>query len=179
MRLDPERVRGALARVSQRTQPMADHVQAAVLLLLRPITDDILLLYIRRSLAEDVHSGQIGFPGGVIEPTDASSLAAAARETVEEIGVSAASYEFLGDLGLFSTMTTGFDVAVHVAWLSAAPVYRCDPREVAEVLEVPLSQLVPQHGNMPPHFTIGPDTIWGMTARATARFMEILEAMVS
>lgn len=174
MRLDPEQVRKSLSHAPQRTQPAAGHVRAAVLLLLRPTSADTQLVYIRRSLAEDVHSGQVGLPGGVIEPTDASSVAAAMRETAEEIGVLAANYEYLGDLGLFSTMTTGFDVAVHVVWLHDVQKYRCDPREVAEVLEIPLSQLLLQVGNEPLHFTCGRDTIWGMTALATKRFLEIV-----
>ncbi|HTD28922.1 MAG TPA: NUDIX domain-containing protein [Xanthomonadaceae bacterium] len=87
------------------------------------------------------HAGQVSFPGGRIEAGDADPVAAALRETCEEIGIPSAQVEPLGYLDPFDTIS-GFHVYPVVARI--APDYRPirDPREVADVFEVPLDYLL-------------------------------------
>ena len=63
--------------------------KAAVTILLYPKKEQMQLVLIQRNTYAGVHSAQIAFPGGKIEPTDAHAAAAAFRETEEEIGVAA------------------------------------------------------------------------------------------
>ena len=87
------------------------------------------------------HSGQIAFPGGKIDPADASPCAAALRETAEEIGLMADRIVPLGYLDPYVT-GTGFSVVPTVA--RVLPPFRLalDPREVADAFEVPLAFLM-------------------------------------
>ena len=69
------------------------------------------------------HSGQIAFPGGKIDPADASPLAAALREAQEEIGLDARFIEPIGYLDLYLTFS-GFRILPLVARVD--PDYRLD-----------------------------------------------------
>jgi len=113
---------------------------AAVLvpIVLRP--SPTLLLTQRTAHLRD-HAGQISFPGGRIEPEDAGALAAALRETEEEIGLASGHVEVLGFLPDYRT-STGFCVTPVVAFVRPPFALQPDPFEVAEVFEVPLSFLL-------------------------------------
>ncbi|HET7127024.1 MAG TPA: CoA pyrophosphatase, partial [Lysobacter sp.] len=90
------------------------------------------------------HSGQVSFPGGRMEAGE-NALDAAKREAWEEIGLPASSVEPLGYLDPMLTIT-GFRVTPVVGWIAAAFVPQPDPNEVAEVFEVPFSDLLlPAH----------------------------------
>ena len=87
------------------------------------------------------HSGQIAFPGGKIDPTDESPLAAALREAQEEIGLDAKFIDPIGYLDLYLTFS-GFRILPLVARVD--PDYRLtiNPGEVADAFEVPLEFLM-------------------------------------
>lgn len=86
------------------------------------------------------HAGQVSFPGGRIEPGDASQRHAALRETEEEVGLAPRHVEVVGYLPDYRT-STGFAVTPVVAFVTPPFLLRPDPFEVAEVFEVPLSFL--------------------------------------
>lgn len=94
-----------------------------------------------RSAQLKVHAGQIAFPGGKIDPTDPSPLAAALREAEEEIGLPAADVDILGALDPYDT-STGFVVTPFVGMVT--PSFRPIPSEgeVEEVFEVPFDFLM-------------------------------------
>jgi 8-oxo-dGTP pyrophosphatase MutT (NUDIX family) len=113
---------------------------AAVLV---PVVDrpDPAVLLTQRTAELSSHAGQIAFPGGKIDPGDATPSAAAVREAEEEIGLRRGVIEPIGYLDLYLTFS-GFRVLPTVARI--APEYRLtlNPSEVADAFEVPLAFLM-------------------------------------
>jgi 8-oxo-dGTP pyrophosphatase MutT (NUDIX family) len=87
------------------------------------------------------HAGQIAFPGGRVDETDESTLAAALRESEEEIGLAPAQVRIVGTLDQYLT-STGFRVTPFVGAIDPDWHARPDPNEVEEVFEVPLDFLM-------------------------------------
>ena len=95
------------------------------------------LLTVRTDTLPD-HPGQISFPGGRIEAGDADAVAAALRETREEVGIGAEYVTVAGRLGDYAT-GTGFLVTPVVGFVRAGfRLVLCED-EVADVFEVPLA----------------------------------------
>src|SRR5262249_6390714 len=113
---------------------------AAVLV---PVVDrpDPTVLLTQRTAELTSHAGQVAFPGGKIDPIDATPPAAAMREAEEEIGLAHSLIEPIGYLDLYLTFS-GFRVLPTVARI--APDYRLtvNPSEVADAFEVPLAFLM-------------------------------------
>jgi len=99
------------------------------------------LLFTRRNEGMRTHAGQVSFPGGRIERDDTDAIAAALRETEEETGIVRSLVRPLGFLDCFETIS-GFCVTPVVAEVAPDYVLAPDPREVAEVFEVPLPFLL-------------------------------------
>ena len=116
-------------------------VPAAVLVGLVPRERGITVLLTRHTDDLKHHAGQVSFPGGRIELSDADARAAAYRETGEEIGLAPPQLAPLGWLDPLATVT-GFKVLPLVAAVAPDYIARPDPREVAEVFEVPLDYLM-------------------------------------
>ena len=127
-----------------RTEPR-EHRPAAVLVgvVERPAGPALLLTQRPHHLRD--HAGQICFPGGRVEPGDASIAAAALREAEEEIGLDPRRVEVLGELRPYDTVT-GFRIHPVVGWIEPPVDLEPDPYEVDEVFEVPL-QFVLEPGN--------------------------------
>jgi 8-oxo-dGTP pyrophosphatase MutT (NUDIX family) len=87
------------------------------------------------------HSGQIAFPGGRIDPSDASPQAAALREAQEEIGLDEEFIEPIGYLDLYLTFS-GFRILPLVARVDPDYRLKINPDEVADAFEVPLEFLM-------------------------------------
>ena len=87
------------------------------------------------------HAGQVSFPGGGIESDDEDVVAAALRETREEIGIESRYIEPLGFLP-DQIVLTGFRITPVVALLRPDFNLRIDSAEVAEVFEIPLDYIV-------------------------------------
>lgn len=119
----------------------AQRTPAAVLLpLVRRAGGDSLLFTVRNEGLR-THAGQVSFPGGRIEAADADAVAAALRETEEEVGIRRELMHPRGFLDCFETIS-GFGVTPVVAEIAPDYVLAPDPREVAEVFEVPLPFLL-------------------------------------
>ncbi len=113
---------------------------AAVLV---PIVDraEPMVLFTQRTAHLKEHAGQISFPGGKIEPNDISPLAAALRETEEEIGLAAKFIEPLGYLDLYLT-TFGYRIVPTLARVTPGFSLTLNADEVDHAFEVPLSFLM-------------------------------------
>jgi 8-oxo-dGTP pyrophosphatase MutT (NUDIX family) len=103
------------------------------------------VLLTQRTAHLKAHAGQISFPGGRAEPSDADAVATALREAQEEVGLEPAHVQVIGSLPAYTTITA-FRVTPVVGLLKAPCELRIDPFEVAEAFEVPLAWLMtPAH----------------------------------
>ena len=95
----------------------------------------------QRSAHLNDHAGQISFPGGKIDPTDASPLDAAMREAWEEIGLGREFIDPIGYLDLYGT-AFGFRILPTVARVRPGFKLRISAAEVDDAFEVPLAFLM-------------------------------------
>lgn len=103
------------------------------------------VLLTQRTAHLKAHAGQISFPGGRAEPTDADAVATALREAQEEVGLEPGRVQVIGSLPAYTTITA-FRVTPVVALVGVPYELRIDPFEVAEAFEVPLPFLMtPAH----------------------------------
>jgi 8-oxo-dGTP pyrophosphatase MutT (NUDIX family) len=119
---------------------MAPPRPAAVLvpIVLRP---SLTVLLTQRSHEMPSHPGQISFPGGKVDESDATPFDCALREAREEIGLGPEFVEPLGFLDSYRT-GTGFQISPVVALVRLGFTTELDPREVLEAFEVPLAFLM-------------------------------------
>jgi 8-oxo-dGTP pyrophosphatase MutT (NUDIX family) len=103
--------------------------------------DEPMLLLTERAAHLRQHSGQIAFPGGRVDPTDASVLDAACREALEEIGLDSRFISPLGYLDAYLS-TTNYLVMPVVARISPSYTLNINHDEVADAFEVPLRFLM-------------------------------------
>ena len=157
---------------------------AAGLLLVFPRNSDAHLVLTVRS-QHVRHSGQISMPGGVVEPGE-SNTQAALREAHEEVAFADTDVRVLGELSFVDIPVSGFRLHPVVAASDRPPILQPSDREVARILEVPVSTLLdPTHiewrhmtrGATPliaPAFVVDDAVIWGATAMVLAEFLALL-----
>lgn len=139
----------------------------------------------RRADSLRQHAGQVAFPGGRLDPGDASLEAAALREAWEEIGLPPTQVRLLGRLDDYVTITR-YRVTPVVGVIHGDFTPRLDPREVASLFEAPLDFLVDAanhqrhmrewQGRERHYYVIPtePDRVWGATAGMLVRLAERL-----
>lgn len=126
----------------QREKKFGDRApaEAAVLMAIVQRAEPTLLLTQRASHL-NTHSGQIALPGGKVDAHDVSHIAAALRETHEEVGVPPNQVDVLGCLPVYVT-GTAFTVTPVVGLIKPDVQWVPNASEVADVFEVPLSFLL-------------------------------------
>lgn len=178
-----ERIGHRLARRERREIPAVGLRPAAVAVPLVRGDGELSVLFTVRTAHVEHHKGEISFPGGRVESTDRDTLAAALRETWEEVGVRPEHLRVLGSLDDYVSVSD-YRVTPWVVYLDE-PAYPfvAQPDEVAEILLVPLSHLTdrthyrverPRSGPYPiHHFRWGQHVIWGLTAAILKRLLDL------
>ncbi len=168
-RLDP------LKAVGETEDADSSLIPAAVLVPIVARPGGWTLLLTQRAAAMPTHAGQIAFPGGRIQREDASPMAAALRETFEEVGLSGAHIRLVGTLPALDTIT-GYSIVPVVGLVAPDFSLVLDAREVECAFEAPLDFLL-DPANHQRHQTVwrgaprfyyampwGDRYIWGATA---------------
>lgn len=181
---DYDLVRDILPKEFSPKQPLRE---AAVLIGFRQYGDQVELLLTRRNGRLKHHPGQIAFPGGARDQTDASLEACALREAEEEIGLQTHQTAVIGALPPHQTVT-GFQATPILAWLKEdfRPVLQ--DSEVAALFWLPLrhalnasnyrieSTMFRGHERRYYVLPYGPWYIWGATARMLYNLSVRMEA---
>ena len=146
------------------------------------------VLFTRRTDTLTRHGGQVSFPGGRCEPGDISPVETALRETFEETGIAPSFVTMAGYLDRYLT-GTGFDIQPVVGVLADGFALAPEPREVAEIFEVPLAFLCdPANRRRESRvfggltrsfyaFTYKEHEIWGATAAIIVNFAQRLDGI--
>jgi len=172
------------------SDPPSEAVSSAVLILLYPVGNEIYTVAILRSEYDGAHSGQISLPGGRWEPSDRDLVETAIRETQEEIGVNPTLITFLGSLSELYISRSNHLVYPAVAYSSDRPLFKADPFEVQEVIEINLESLIDStkltHKTLRlssdfsmevPGYLLGEHFIWGATAMIFAELIDVIREM--
>ena len=165
--------------------------RAAVAMVIRPAGGDLEVLFIERALHDgDPWSGDVGFPGGKVEPGDSDERAAAERETGEELGLYLSDARYLGRLADIAGAHLPVRISCFVYGLSGAPPVS-PGNEVRSLFWIPLALLLDpeQRGDMPVRFgseelirpairllETGRPVLWGITYRLVIQFLQIITA---
>lgn len=148
---------------------------AAILIGLVDRPDGVTAILTRRTGDLRAHAGQIAFPGGKMDPEDATPADTALREAFEEIGLDPARVDVRGYLGAYLT-GSGYRIVPVVARLAPPLALTLNPAEVDEAFEVPIAHLMNAarfelrhrewRGARRAFYEIqsGERTIWGITA---------------
>jgi mutator protein MutT len=179
-----DRLRTIVARRPAVEIDAPQHRRACVLIPLIRTGQDWSILFTRRAENLAAHSGQIAFPGGVVEEGETLEQAVL-REAEEEVGIPPAKVEIIGRLDDVITHS-GFLVAPFVGIVHEAVSYVMQESEVVEIFEVPLHALlgaenpevryVPFRGKSYPayFYHYGDYEIWGLTGRMLKAFLDLV-----
>jgi 8-oxo-dGTP pyrophosphatase MutT (NUDIX family) len=173
-----------------RPKPDSQTKESAVLLLFYLDEDQIKLPLILRPVYTGVHSGQIGLPGGRREKADVDFYETALREAKEEIGINPAEVTVVGHLSDLFVFASNHMVHPVVGYMKYKPAFLTDPREVDQLIEVPLSTLLDTSirgitnmmvaGNIEisaPYFGVDGHTVWGATAMMLSELLSIINEL--
>ena len=130
------------------------------------------------------HPGEISFPGGRRDDSDADLCETALREAEEEIGLPRDAVQLVGALQPTPTFVTNYSIYPFVGVIEPGHEYEMQPREVAEILELSLDDVRAGYGRRrlvrrgvpfrTDTYQVGDHMIWGATARVVADLLDRL-----
>ena len=162
------------------------------MLLIYPLADraaDLSFVLTKRTDTVGRHKGQISLPGGAQEPGETLDETAL-REAREELRVEPSALRPIGHLRPLYIFPSDYEVHPLVAYTPAHPNFRPDPREVAEVLEMPLSTLLDEATKVEerwmvqgiqmdvPFYRLNGHAVWGATAMVLSEFEQRLRHVI-
>ncbi len=191
--IDLSAIRARLAAYEGKPiEPTAEIRQAAVAVVLRELSNGTEVLFIKRAVKPgDPWSGQMAFPGGHRDASDAGLKEAAVRETLEEVGLALGHEAYLGALDHQWAAPRGrrldMLIAPHVFEIAGDPRFALN-YEVAEAVWAPLEPLVRNELHTTETLSItgtptvfngyrlaGGHFVWGLTYRMLKDFFRILD----
>ena len=176
------------ARMRMNIKPNERTRKSAILILFYPYQGEIYLPLILRPLYDGVHSGQMAFPGGRAERTDENLTRTALREAQEEIGIRVSDVKVLGEMTELFIPPSNFFVQPVIGMMNCRPDFYPDPREVEQVVEVPLSVLLDKTivgdtqidikgGKIDaPFFQVQDHKVWGATAMIISELLAVIDS---
>ncbi len=175
-----------VGRPARRIDAAPPRMRAGVLVPLFRAPEGIELLFTRRTDTVLTHKGQISFPGGQHEPSDAGLVETALRESYEEIGLDPGRVQVLGELDDMFTSVSGFVVTPVVGLVAGTPAdLTLAPAEVKSIFTVPVDRLAGVHTTESReidgqpfrihYFRVGDDVIWGATGYIVHQFLQLWE----
>ena len=156
---------------------------AAVMMLIMNIKGTPHVLLTRRTNNVSTHKGQVAFPGGGVDSEDSDHLAAAYRETREEVGIEQNRIEYIGRFDDYISIS-GYHVICFIGAVEYPCAYALNEDETESVIEAPLSLFVNQEyekvetvpyqgkGYRVFYYRYEGYEIWGLTARILTDFGE-------
>lgn len=157
--------------------------EAGVLMLLYPVDGRITMPLTLRSRHLAQHRGEVSLPGGAIDRHDDGPVAAALRESDEELGISGGDVCVIGSLTPIYTARSNYRIHPVVGIAHAAPAFRINRAEVERVITVTLDALLDpalvawerrrfETGEYTvPYFAIDGQRVWGATALMLSEFI--------
>ncbi|MDN3651286.1 CoA pyrophosphatase [Thalassotalea ponticola] len=115
--------------------------QASVLIALVEHNNGLEVVLTKRAAHLKHHPGQISFPGGKVEQSDSSLLAAALREAHEEIGLQPGDVQIVGQLKPHHVIT-GYQITPFIGFINPEYPFIIDTNEVAEIFVVPFEHFI-------------------------------------
>jgi 8-oxo-dGTP pyrophosphatase MutT (NUDIX family) len=173
-----------ISRYSESLSALPRHsANSAVLVPLHAHNQSLWITFIKRSKDIGLHRGQMGFPGGMMEPEDGGNhLHTALRESFEEIGIEPADVGIAGQLKARSTIKTGLSVQPFVGIIPWPYRFTLDHREVQSVHSADLKVMASgvlgagnRFGLIPPVYPVDDEPVWGLTARIVRELVEVLK----
>lgn len=183
--IDLDHVRGVMNAYRKHRIPSDGLIPAAVLFPLVHAGESLSVLLLLRSDRVDHHRGEVGFPGGRIDPGDRDPLAAAMREAREEIGLLPDRVRILGELDDYVTVT-GYHISPFLGVLDRIEGLEPRTMETREVFTVPLAFFTTPgnveareiewkgHQRRVYFARYGEKLIWGATLAMIMRFIEVI-----
>jgi len=122
------------------------------------------------------HRSEVSFPGGRVEQGE-TLVAAALRETSEEVGIDPAAVDVIGTLTPLTTFSSGALIQPFIGLLAGRPTLRANPAEVERAFDVTLADLLADGVHRAERWGIGDvwrdihffelpgDIVWGATGR--------------
>lgn len=159
--------------------------KAGVMALFYPKGSETYMVLILRS-ANGVHSSQISFPGGKYEAEDVLLLNTAKRETFEEIGIAVDDIYIVKELSQLYVPPSNFLISPFLGYLKHEPLFAPCSNEVAEIIEVSLSEFMnTQSANFNvkasysdfvgvPAYKMNDQVVWGATAMILSELKDVL-----
>ncbi|MBL4663870.1 MAG: CoA pyrophosphatase [Flavobacteriaceae bacterium] len=177
-----------LLELKKKAREVKTAKQAAVLCLFYPsLEGETHLILILRKTYKGVHSAQIGFPGGKVEPVDLSLEETALRETEEEVGVPVQDVSVLKKLTEIYIPPSNFFVQPFLGISETTPQFIPQESEVEALVEVPLQEFMSDSVLVDkllktsyakqikvPAFELQGHIVWGATAMMLNEVRELL-----
>lgn len=165
--------------------------KAAVMMLFYPKNSITHLALILRNKYPGIHSSQIAFPGGKVEPEDKNLEETALRETFEEIGIAPNQIKVIRPFTEIYIPPSNFLVHPFLGVSLADIFFNPSETEVAGMVELPLDIFLDDSNvvNVPmstsyatdievPAFKFGEYIIWGATAMMMSELKEVIKKVL-